>query len=284
MREACLLSTHDFIRQVRDDDPVYHVVPDGSGHVLASLQAHEVEAEDLEWEAALHALKADAGADAAVLDAAEAARRKAAELDDDQRRLRDRFPETFADELPNRPAAIWPDGQDEHARLRFKDGQEPRSIKQYRLPEGVRPALAKTIEDMLSHGLIEAHDGTGVNSPVLFAPKPGTTELRFCFGRPDRPLQHSMVFGPKGALGIADALARCAAIFQHPGNPICTGGEECACRCPVSQPRPGWRVIRAPRSRQHAGCTGPRGFRGGSPSAAGDFASSRLLETARLRV
>ena len=25
------------------------------------------------------------------------------------------------------------------------------------------------------------HDGTGVNSPVLFAPKPGTTELRFCF-------------------------------------------------------------------------------------------------------
>lgn len=176
-----LLSTHDFIRQVRDDDPVYRVVPDGSGHVLASLQAHEVEAEDLEWEAALHALKADAGADAAVLDAAEAARRKAAELDDDQRRLRDRFPETFADELPNRPAAIWPDGQDEHARLRFKDGQEPRSIKQYRLPEGVRPALAKTIEDMLSHGLIEAHDGTGVNSPVLFAPKPGTTELRFCF-------------------------------------------------------------------------------------------------------
>ena len=114
-----LLSTHDFIRQVRDDDPVYRVVPDGSGHVLASLQAHEVEAEDLEWEAALHALKADAGADAAVLDAAEAARRKAAELDDDQRRLRDRFPETFADELPNRPAAIWPDGQDEHARLRF---------------------------------------------------------------------------------------------------------------------------------------------------------------------
>ena len=34
---------------------------------------------------------------------------------------------------------------------------------------------------MLAHGLIEPHDGTGINSPVLFAPKPGSTEMRFCF-------------------------------------------------------------------------------------------------------
>ena len=119
----------------------------------------------------LHSLKADPDSDPAALDAAEAARKQAARIDEDQQRLRDRFPDTFADELPTRPSAVWPPGE-EHARLRFKEGAEPRSVKQYRLPEGVRPALRKTIEEMLEHGLIEPHDGTGVNSPVLFAPKP----------------------------------------------------------------------------------------------------------------
>ena len=57
----------------------------------------------------------------------------------------------------------------------------PTSTRQFRLPEGLRPQLQRTIEDMLAHGLIEPHDGSGINSPVLFAPKPGTSELRFCF-------------------------------------------------------------------------------------------------------
>ena len=100
-------------------------------------------------------------------------------IDEDQARLRARFPDTFAEDLPSRPSATWPG--EHYARLRFKDGVLPRSVRQFRLPEGVRPELKKTIEDMLAHGLIEPHDGTGVSSPVLFAPKPGTTELRFCF-------------------------------------------------------------------------------------------------------
>ena len=174
-----LLTPTDFTREIASD-PVFRIVPDGAGHLLASLQSDDVETEDLEWAAVLHSLKAEPGADAAALDAAEAARRQAAQIDEDQQRLRDHFPDTFADELPPRPSAVWPPGE-EHARLRFKDGAVPKSVKQYRLPEGVRPALRKTIEEMLEHGLIEPHDGTGVNSPVLFAPKPGTTELRFCF-------------------------------------------------------------------------------------------------------
>jgi hypothetical protein len=174
-----LLTPTEF-KQLAGSDPIFRVVPDGDGHILASLQSEDVETEDLEWSAMLHSLKADPDSDPAALDAAEAARKQAARIDEDQQRLRDRFPDTFADELPTRPSAVWPPGE-EHARLRFKEGAEPRSVKQYRLPEGVRPALRKTIEEMLEHGLIEPHDGTGVNSPVLFAPKPGTTELRFCF-------------------------------------------------------------------------------------------------------
>ena len=174
-----LLTFRDFDKQV-GEDPVYRIIPDGSGQLMASLHTDDTDTEDIEWAAVLHSLKTDVGANPEALDAAEAARKAAAHIDDDQRRLRSRFPETFADELPDRPSAVWPAGE-EHARLRFKDGVEPRSVKQYRLPEGVRPALRKAIEEMLQHGLIEPHDGTGINSPVLFAPKPGTTELRFCF-------------------------------------------------------------------------------------------------------
>jgi hypothetical protein len=41
--------------------------------------------------------------------------------------------------------------------------------------------LQKTIEELAKHGLIEVQTGSPYNSPILFAPKPKSTEMRFCF-------------------------------------------------------------------------------------------------------
>ena len=91
-----------------------------------------------------------------------------------------RHPKVFSDNLPSQPQARWPDGT-EYARLRLKPGAEPRSRKQYRIPDALRPQLQKTIEELAKHGLIEVQTGSPYNSPILFAPKPNSTEMRFCF-------------------------------------------------------------------------------------------------------
>lgn len=170
-----LLSAADFRKSVQDDE-VFAVLPDSEGTYLRHHTAPEVDETTLAWLDTLHTLRTDLDAEghdgAALLHAA-------AEIDEDQARLQAMFPSTFAEDLPSRPSATWPG--EEYARLKFKDGVLPQSVRQFRLPEGVRAALQQTIEDMLRHGLIEPHDGTGVSSPVLFAPKPGSTELRFCF-------------------------------------------------------------------------------------------------------
>ena len=91
-----------------------------------------------------------------------------------------RHPSVFSDSLPAKPQARWPDGT-EYARLRLQPGVEPRSRKQYRIPDALRPQLQKTIEELARHGLIEVQTGSPYNSPILFAPKPNSTEMRFCF-------------------------------------------------------------------------------------------------------
>ena len=177
-----LYSKHDFDRIV-GDDPVYVILPDPDGsHAVSSASRHEgTFEEELDWMEMLHNIKTELAAeghDTAAIDEAEQARRAA--YDPDQERLQKTFPATFADELPEHPSSIWPP-EERYARLRFKEGAVPKSARQFRLPEALRPQLQRTIEDMLAHGLIEPHDGTGINSPVLFAPKPGSTEMRFCF-------------------------------------------------------------------------------------------------------
>jgi hypothetical protein len=51
----------------------------------------------------------------------------------------------------------------------------------YRIPDALRPQLQKTIEDLAAHGLIEVQSDSPYNSPILFATKPNSTEMRFCF-------------------------------------------------------------------------------------------------------
>ena len=158
--------------------------------------------EEIEWRAYLLHLQDQAvaaGLDGAALREAEAAR-AAAELEfkvgerageghgkdpeysEDQVALARKHPGVFSDELPPEPSARFPDGT-EFARLRLKHGEVPRSRKQYRIPEALRPQLQKTIEELLQHGLIEPQAGSPYNSPILFAPKPNspTGEMRFCF-------------------------------------------------------------------------------------------------------
>ena len=155
-------------------------------------------AEEIEWRAYFLSLQADsksAGLDARALEEAEAARRRLAEslkmaagttpdgspgYSEEQLALARRHPSVFSDSLPARPQARWPDGT-EYARLRLQPGAEPRSRKQYRIPDALRPQLQKTIEELAAHGLIEVQSGSPYNSPILFAPKPNSTEMRFCF-------------------------------------------------------------------------------------------------------
>ncbi len=155
--------------------------------------------EEIEWRAYLLHLQQQAeedGLDGSALRAAEEARaaadmqlkvgeradKKEPEYSEDQIKLAKKHPGVFSDELPPQPCARFPDGT-EYARLRLKPGQVPRSRKQYRMPEALRPQLQKTIEELLRHGLIEAQAGSPYNSPILFAPKPNspTGEMRFCF-------------------------------------------------------------------------------------------------------
>lgn len=177
-----LYTKRDFDKIV-GDDPVFVILPDpdGSRAFSAALQCEGTFEEELDWMEVLHNIKAELAAegyDASAIEQAE--RTRLSTYDPDQERLQKAFPSTFADDLPEHPSSIWPP-EERFARLRFKDGAVPKSARQFRLPEALRPQLQRTIEDMLAHGLIEPHDGTGINSPVLFAPKPGSTEMRFCF-------------------------------------------------------------------------------------------------------
>ena len=66
-----LLTFRDFDKQV-GEDPVYRIIPDGSGQLMASLHTDDTDTEDIEWAAVLHSLKTDVGANPEALDAAEA--------------------------------------------------------------------------------------------------------------------------------------------------------------------------------------------------------------------
>ena len=179
-----LYSKKDFTRIV-GDDPVFVILPDPDGARVRTVGREDCAEDDLAWVETLCSLVEDLhtegqGAEAILSAAVRLHAADVAAIDEDQRKLRERFPDTFSDDLPARPSTVWPEGE-RYARLRFKDNLLPKSIRQWRLPEAVRPQLQATIEEMLKHGLIEPHDGSGVNSPVLFAPKPNSTELRFCF-------------------------------------------------------------------------------------------------------
>ena len=178
---------------------VFHMFEDRHGRDYPG-SAEDI-AEEIEWRAYFMGLQADAresGLDSRALEEAEEARRKVAEnikkprdvvdkgadFSMDQLDLARRHPKVFSDQLPAKPQAKWPDGS-EYARIKLQPGAQPRSRKQYRIPDALRPQLQKTIEELLAHGLIEAQTGSPYNSPILFAPKPNSTEMRFCFDSRD---------------------------------------------------------------------------------------------------
>jgi hypothetical protein len=89
---------------------------------------------------------------------------------EDQLALSRRHPKVFSDNLPSQPQARWPDGT-EYARLRLKPGAEPRSRKQYRIPDALRPQLQKTIEELFDRVVFLQHDArlSGVDAPLWFS-------------------------------------------------------------------------------------------------------------------
>ena len=116
-----LYSAADFRRAV-GDDPVYAIIPDSEGVYLQSHSALDIDPTTLEWLQLLDTMRSDLqdqGFDG------EALMHTATAIDEDQARLRARFPDTFAEDLPSRPSATWPG--EHYARLRFKDGVLPRS-------------------------------------------------------------------------------------------------------------------------------------------------------------
>lgn len=174
----------------------YHLFEDPHAEMIAAGAWDP--GEEIEWRAYFMGLQAEAkeaGLDARSLEEAEEARRKLAQkvtsgakgggskdeaYSQEQLDLARKHPSVFSDSLPAKPQARWPDGT-EYARLRLQPGVEPRSRKQYRIPDALRPQLQKTIEELARHGLIEVQTGSPYNSPILFAPKPNSTEMRFCF-------------------------------------------------------------------------------------------------------
>ena len=179
--------------QSRGQAELYHLCEDPWASLRAGAASDPVE--EIEWRAYFMGLQAEAkalGLDADALEKAEESRRRLAEelkakegkdtggdqkYSEDQLALARRHPKVFSDNLPSQPQARWPDGT-EYARLRLKPGAEPRSRKQYRIPDALRPQLQKTIEELAKHGLIEVQTGSPYNSPILFAPKPNSTEMR----------------------------------------------------------------------------------------------------------
>ena len=171
----------------------YHLFEDPHAEMIAAGAWDP--GEEIEWRAYFMGLQAEAkeaGLDARALEEAEEARRKLAQkvtsrakdggskdeaYSQEQLDLARKHPSVFSDSLPAKPQARWPDGT-EYARLRLQPGVEPRSRKQYRIPDALRPQLQKTIEELARHGLIEVQTGSPYNSPILFAPKPNSTEMR----------------------------------------------------------------------------------------------------------
>ena len=182
--------------QSRGQAELYHLFEDPWSSLRTGGASDQIE--EIEWVAYFMGLQAEVkalGLDPEVLEKAEASgRRLVEELKDkegkstdgsqqyseDQLALARQHPKVFSDSLPSKQQARWPDGT-EFARLRLKPGVEPRSRKQYRIPDALRPQLQKTIEELAKHGLIEVQTGSPYNSPILFAPKPDSTEMRFCF-------------------------------------------------------------------------------------------------------
>ena len=126
----------------------------------------------------LHNIKtklAAEGHDTAAIDEAEQARRAA--YDPDQERLQKTFPATFADELPEQasggeictPAIQGGRSAEVCPPIPSARGSASAAATDYRGHAGEWP-----------HRAARQH-GYHSNSPVIFAPKPGSTEMRFCF-------------------------------------------------------------------------------------------------------
>jgi transposase InsO family protein len=213
--------------QSRGQAELYHLCEDPWASLRAGAASDPVE--EIEWRAYFMGLQAETkalGLDAQALEKAEESRRRLAEelktkagkdtggdqkYSEDQLALARRHPKVFSDNLPSQPQARWPDGT-EYARLRLKPGAEPRSRKQYRIPDALRPQLQKTIEELAKHGLIEVQTGSPYNSPILFAPKPNSTEMRFCFD--SRELNKALLDHPYPAPTTEELFDRVARL-QH---------------------------------------------------------------------
>jgi len=213
--------------QNRGQAELYHLCEDPWASLRAGAASDPVE--EIEWRAYFMGLQAESkalGLDAEALEKAEESRRRLAEelkaqegkdtggdqkYSEDQLALARRHPKVFSDNLPSQPQARWPDGT-EYARLRLKPGAEPRSRKQYRIPDALRPQLQKTIEELAKHGLIEVQTGSPYNSPILFAPKPNSTEMRFCFD--SRELNKALLDHPYPAPTTEELFDRVARL-QH---------------------------------------------------------------------
>jgi hypothetical protein len=72
--------------------------------------------------------------------------------------------------------------------------------------------LQKTIEELAKHGLIEVQTGSPYNSPILFAPKPNSTEMLFCFD--SRELNKVLLDHPYPAPTLEELFDRVARL-QH---------------------------------------------------------------------
>ena len=72
--------------------------------------------------------------------------------------------------------------------------------------------MQKTIEELAKHGLIEVQTGSPYNSPILFAPKPNSTEMRFCFD--SRELNKALLDHPYPAPTTEELFDRVARL-QH---------------------------------------------------------------------
>jgi hypothetical protein len=213
--------------QSRGQAELYHLFEDPWSSLRAGGASDPVE--EIEWRACFMALQAEAkalGLDAHALEKAEESRRRLAEelkakedtstggdqkYSEDQLALARRHPKVFSDHLPSKQQDRWPDGT-EYARLRLKPGAEPRSRKQYQIPDALRPQLQKTIEELAKHGLIEVQTGSPYNSPILFAPKPNSTEMRFCFD--SRELNKALLDHPYPAPTTEELFDRVARL-QH---------------------------------------------------------------------
>ena len=153
--------------QSRGQAELYHLCEDPWASLRAGAASDPVE--EIEWRTYFMGLQAEAkalGLDAHSLEKAEESRRRLAEelkakegkgtggdhkYSEDQLALARRHPKVFSDNLPSQPQARWPDCT-EYARLRLKPGAEPRSRKQYRVPDALRPQLQRPLRSWPNMG------------------------------------------------------------------------------------------------------------------------------------